>query len=306
MLPTGEQHRLTFRGSFGDSHAVVADLAAGLRELQVGGEHLVQRYPDGGIAPSAAGLVLVPWPNRIAGAVWSHDGVDHELDVTDLANGNASHGLLRNTAYRATDRDENAVTLAASIHPQHGYPFFLLTSVRYELGDDGLTVTHGIVNAGDAPAPVAIGAHPFLRAGSTPVEDLTLTIVAERRYTTDDRNIPTGTEAVAGTLDDLSQGRRVGDLDIDTAFTGLPLADGRYRHRLSAPDGVVTELWAEEDFAWVQAFTKPGFPGADGPELAVAVEPMTAPANAFNTGEGVRWLAPGEEWLVSWGIRRVS
>jgi aldose 1-epimerase len=306
MLPTGEQHRLTHRGSFGDSHAVVADLAAGLRELQVGGEHLVQRYPDGGIAPSAAGLVLVPWPNRIAGAVWSHDGVDYELDVTDLASGNASHGLLRNTAYRATDREEHAVTLAAAVHPQHGYPFLLQTSVRYELVDDGLTVTHGIVNAGDGRAPVAIGAHPFLRAGDTRVDDLTLTIDAERRYLTDERNIPTGTQAVAGTPDDLSEGRRVGDLAIDTAFTGLPLVDGRRRHRLAAPDGVVTELWADEEFAWVQAFTKAGFPGPDGAELAVAIEPMTAPADAFNSGEGVRWLEPGEEWLVSWGIRRVS
>ena len=30
---------------------------------------------------------------------------------------------------------------------------------------------------------------------------------------------------------------------------------------------------------------------------------MTAPANAFNSGEGLRWLAPGETWHLSWGIR---
>jgi aldose 1-epimerase len=35
----------------------------------------------------------------------------------------------------------------------------------------------------------------------------------------------------------------------------------------------------------------------------VAIEPMTAPANAFNTGAGLRWLAPGESWTLRWGIR---
>jgi aldose 1-epimerase len=30
---------------------------------------------------------------------------------------------------------------------------------------------------------------------------------------------------------------------------------------------------------------------------------MTAPANAFNTGQSLRWLNPGEEWRATWGIR---
>jgi aldose 1-epimerase len=30
---------------------------------------------------------------------------------------------------------------------------------------------------------------------------------------------------------------------------------------------------------------------------------MTAPADALNSGEGLRWLAPGETWHLSWGIR---
>ena len=37
--------------------------------------------------------------------------------------------------------------------------------------------------------------------------------------------------------------------------------------------------------------------------LVVAVEPMTAPAEAFNSGRGLRRLAPGETWELHWGIR---
>ncbi|WP_344788067.1 hypothetical protein [Arthrobacter ramosus] len=42
---------------------------------------------------------------------------------------------------------------------------------------------------------------------------------------------------------------------------------------------------------------KPGWLEARGaPATAVTVEPTTAPADAFNRGEGLRWLEPGEVW----------
>jgi aldose 1-epimerase len=34
----------------------------------------------------------------------------------------------------------------------------------------------------------------------------------------------------------------------------------------------------------------------------VAVEPMTAPADAFNSGEGLAWLEPGASFAAKWGI----
>jgi aldose 1-epimerase len=41
------------------------------------------------------------------------------------------------------------------------------------------------------------------------------------------------------------------------------------------------------------------FPGR---RKAVAIEPMTGPANAFNSGDSLRWLAPGESFTMTWGI----
>src|SRR3954452_18870900 len=160
MLPTGEQFRLTLDGSLGRVTATVTELAASLRALTVGGRPLVHEYPDSLIPPYGAGIVLVPWPNRVREGRWTLNGKEQRLDITEPSSGNATHGLLRNTGYRVTDLEEGAVTLAATVFPQHGYPFLLETSVRYELTDDGLTVTHGIVNAGEDRAPVAIGAHP--------------------------------------------------------------------------------------------------------------------------------------------------
>ena len=52
-------------------------------------------------------------------------------------------------------------------------------------------------------------------------------------------------------------------------------------------------------------FTTRDFPTPDGHTLAVAIEPMTAPVNAFNSGLDVHWLDPGDTWTVAWGIQYV-
>jgi len=298
--PTGEQFLLT--GTWGDhrTEAVVTELAAGLRRLTVDGIHLSESFPADSAPASANGIVLVPWPNRVDGGRWTLNGKPQQLDITEPAQNNAIHGLLRYAAYRPVERSESAVTLAARVFPQHGYPFLLDTSVRYEVVADGLTVTHSIRNLSDAPAPVAVGCHPFLRVGDTPVEDLTIEVQAGTWFETDARQIPTRERDVDGTEYDLRRGRRVGDLSLDTAYgaveTGTP-------HRLTAPDGRWVEVWQDDDFGYVQVFTPPAFARSDGAGPAVAIEPMTAPPNALNTGEGLRWLESNETWTLSWGIR---
>ena len=305
-LPTGEQHTLRRGGPGGWVTATVTELAASLRALRVHGVPLVQEYADELAPPGGAGIVLVPWPNRVAGARWLLDGEEQLLDATEPTTGNASHGLLRNTGYTARERSDDAVTLAVDVFPQHGYPFHLGTSVRYELADDGLSVTHTIVNHSSSAAPVAVGAHPYLRVGDVPVEELVVTVSGETYLEVDEKQIPVGARPTSGTDRDLRHGARIGDVRLDTAYTDLQEIDGAYRHRLHTPDGESTELWTDLEFGHVHVYTKTGFPAPGGPALAVAVEPMTAPANALNTGEGLRWLEPGESWSLSWGLRRMA
>jgi aldose 1-epimerase len=59
-------------------------------------------------------------------------------------------------------------------------------------------------------------------------------------------------------------------------------------------------VWADEHWRWVQLFTGDGKP--DVARRAVAVEPMTCPPNAFNTGEGLIRLEPGDVFEGRWGI----
>ncbi|MEJ1229993.1 MAG: aldose 1-epimerase family protein [Galbitalea sp.] len=300
--PTGEQYRLTRSTPLGLAEAVIVEVGASIRELRVGGIELTEPYGEFSTPPFGDGIVLVPWPNRIEDGRWTLDGVPQQLDLTEPDKHNAIHGLLRFAPYALLERTDDSVTLGATIFPQHGYPFLLVTSVRYQLVDDGITVTHRIMNDTDLPAPAAIGTHPFFQLGDVPTDDLTLTVHAGTRFPVDERLNPSAEIPVEETAYDLRGGRRVADLQLDDAFGDVTPVD-QVTAVLTAPDGRSVALWQDESFPYVQVFTTREFPRGTGTVTAIALEPMTAPANAFNSGQSLRWLNPGETWQASWGIR---
>ncbi|MCU1527527.1 MAG: hypothetical protein JWP75_1290 [Frondihabitans sp.] len=301
--PTGEQYHLSLTEGGRTVTAIVTEVAAGLRALEIGGVAIAETFAENETPPSACGITLVPWPNRVDGGSWTLNGETQQLDITEVAKGNASHGLLRYSPYRPVVVEPHAVTQAASVYPQHGFPFRLDTTVRHELVADGLVVTHTITNASPARAPFAVGSHPFFRVGDHDPATLRVTLDAATRFETNVRSIPVGTTSVAGTPFDLTASPVLGDLDIDACYRDVAAdGEGIRRTRLTAPDGSSTTLWQDASFEYVQVFTPRNFPRDGVKGLAFAAEPMTAPANALASGEGLRWLEPGETWTGSWGF----
>ena len=304
QFPTGEQFELSLRTSEGDARAHITAVAAGIRSYTLDGVDLVEPFEESQTPPMACGIVLAPWPNRVRDGVWEHDGQRHQLAVTEPAKNNASHGLLRFTPYTLIERSDDSLTLAATIFPQSGYPFLIETSVQYRLVDDGLEVTHWLQNVGADAAPVALGAHPYFRIGDVPTGLLSVSLAAESHFEVDERLNPVAEVPVQDTDFDLRNLSPLGDRSFDDGFgQGIINPDGEVAHRLEAPDGRALTIWGDASFDYVQLFTPSAFPRADGAARAVAIEPMTAPADAFNSGKGVRWLAPGEEWTARWGVR---
>lgn len=282
--------------------AVVSARGASLRQLSVDGLELIRSTLDP-TPPLSAGTVLVPWPNRVEGASWAHDGRQLTLDVSEPAAGNAIHGLLAEHDYALFERGESWLTLTAPVSGHAGYPFELQTELRYELAGDGITAAHRIRNSGDVPAPVALGVHPYLRVGEWPVGELQLTLPAGAILPLDERHLPRARRPVRGVAESLHAGRRIAEIVSHACFTELELQRGRMRAELTAPDGRGVRLWADPDFGYVQIYVTPDFPTDDGRTTAIAIEPMTAPPNALRSGEGLRWLAPGETWRLGWGIQ---
>ncbi|MGB3482010.1 MAG: aldose epimerase [Mycobacterium sp.] len=299
----GTEYELTRRVDGRWVRGVITGVGAAVRQLSVDGVELTPGFDDPGPPPFYSGKVLIPWPNRVREGRWTHDGDALQLDITDPRYGTALHGLLCNIAHSPIERSDSSITLGAPVPPQPGYPFHLETEVRYQLTADGLATTHAVRNAGSCCAPVAIGAHPFLAIGDVPAETLLLTVDGEQHIDVDKQLIPVGVTAVAGTEWDLRDGRRIADLDLDDCWSVRPGPKGDSIHTLRAPDGRTVSLWADEHFGFVHVFITREYPRNGGLVTAVALEPMTAQANALGAGVGMRWLQPGETLFASWAIR---
>jgi aldose 1-epimerase len=295
--PTGRQ----FTVGHGPWSATVVEVGGGLRSLTRAGTVVVAGFGVSEQCSAGRGQQLIPWPNRIRDGRYTFAGRAEQLPITEVSTGNAIHGLVRWALWEVVEHVADRVTVRYRLHPQPGWPHHLDIHTTYALGDDGLVVTPRVRNVGNRPAPFGYGAHPYLSIGSVPLADVRLRVPAGRWVEVDDRSLPTGIRTVDGTRYDFRGGAAVGTELLDTAYTDLDRdPDGRWRVTVSSePLGSVT-LWADAMFPWLQVFTGAARKGQGEP--GVAVEPMSCPADAFNSGESLLRLAPGEEWTGTWGI----
>jgi aldose 1-epimerase len=300
VAPSGEQ----FEISAGEQRATIVEVGAGVREYEHAGRPVLHPYPLEAICDGAHGTPLIPWPNRLADGRYRFDGVDHQVALTEPDKHNAIHGFLRWRPWRALEHERSRVVMGTRLYPLSGYPFALELEIDYRLGEEGLSVTTTATNIGERTCPYATGQHPYLSPGSGLIDECTFELVAQTRILTDaERQLPTGTEAVAGTPFDFRAPRRLGDQRIDFAFTDLARDEhGRAAARLTGPDGRTAELWVDASYPVIEVYTADTL---SAPRLrrGIGIEPMTCPPNAFQSGDGLIRLEPGESVSTRWGAR---
>lgn len=270
---------------------------AAVRALRHGDRDLVTGWPDGGPVPFFAGTILAPWPNRVGGASYDFQGVTHRLPVTEPRRGHALHGLVATadwqvTEWLAAEDDHGFVRLTHTISPSPGYPFTLRLRVLHTLDARGLTTTLTAENLGEEAAPYGCGPHPWLLAGEE-VAAYELSLPASRVLLTDEALLPRSLEDVAGTPYDFRRPRELGGTGLDHAFTGLSAGVVEVR----GAEGGVRLSWDPALMPWVQVCTSTAL-GYRG----LAVEPMTCPPDAFNSGTDLVVLRPGDKHETSWTI----
>ncbi|WP_435741294.1 aldose 1-epimerase family protein [Nocardioides sp. SYSU DS0663] len=303
LAPSGEQ----FDIEGGGYRAVVTESGAALRVLSYRGRDLVDGFPEDQMASGGRGQLLAPWPNRVRDGRYSFGGHELQLPLTEPRRENSSHGLVRWAAWTVEEHTGHSVSLQYRLMAQTGYPWTLDLHVAYDLSADGLTVTQTATNTAGEAAPYASGAHPYLRVGEGPVDTLELTVPAATRLLTDDeRLLPVGREEVEGTPYDFRVARPLRATALNHAFTGLDRDDdGVATVLLRDPgtgDGVA--LWVDGHHGWLQLYTADDVPATA--RRSLAVEPMTAPPDAFRSGEDLLVLRPDETVSVVWGVRALE
>jgi aldose 1-epimerase len=244
--------------------------------------------------------LLHPWANRLR--AWDfelgeqHVRLDPESPIIhrDGATGTAIHGLLTASPYwTVTDADRNTLTAELDFGrvPEYMAAFPLPHIVRYNATVTGttLTVAFGVRATGDVDVPISFGFHPYLTLPGSDRRSWQLEIPVARQAMTDERMLPTGeTVAIApGELDGALR-ERTFDTSYPEVYGEQPefvIADDRRRLTLKHVSGYpVTQVYAPEASQFI------------------CYEPMTAPVDALISGEGLRWVKPGEDFEAIFSI----
>jgi len=291
--PSGEQYEIFF----GDQRAVVTEVGATLREYWAGGRSVLDGFAVSEMCSGGRGQLLMPWPNRIRDGAYEFGGRRLQLPLAEPERRNAIHGLVRWASWLPVEHTQDRIHLAFVVRPQPGYPFLLQLAADYSLGPGGLRTIWSAHNFGNEPAPFGAGSHPYLRPRTDVVDGAELWIPARSYLEVDERMIPTGRRLpVEGTVYDFHAARPVGGAELDVCLTDFDEPAIEF-------DGL--RLTWDGSHSFLQVFSGDTL-APERRRRGLAAEPMSCAADAFNSGEGLAVLQPGDYRSGSWNLRALT
>ena len=270
-----------------------------VREYRVDGRDVFVPFDRSAVAPVFNAAVLIPWPNRLRDGQYTVDGITRQLAHTEPERDNALHGLACWERWTLREHTQASVTLEFALPAQKGWPYQLLTTVTYSLSDAGLECVTTTSNIGQGTAPYGVGFHPWLSTGGAALDACSVRLDAASHVLVDDRLLPVGQEPVSG-IYDLREPRSLDGLDLDDAWVEASFdADGLSWGMLMCPDGRSPAVWMDKSMDTWQVCSANHIPKFE--RFGLAIEPMSCVADAFNTGDCLVQLAPGQSHTVRWG-----
>lgn len=300
VMPSGQQYEIRH----GEQRAVVVEVGGGLRCYSVADAELLDGYSIDEPCGGGRGQPLMPWPNRLRDGRFEFDGQSYQLPLSEPQTQTAIHGLVRWSNWVATEHDASRVAMEHVLHPQAGWPGTLALRIEYELSLGGLAVTTTATNVGTRDCPFGVGFHPYLTLGTATVNALILQAPGATYLEADERGIPIVAHPVKHTELDFRTPRELGPARLDHGFADLERDhDNLARVRIAtAGGGSRATLWLDSSYRYVMLFTGDTLPPTER-RRGLAIEPMTCPPNALQSGQDVVRLATGQTFVARWGIK---
>lgn len=281
--------------SAGDYRAKIVSVGAGLAELTYQEAHLVIPHKPEDMPLAHLGKVLIPWPNRVANGCYHYQGYEYQLPINEHHSRAAIHGFLAWRNWQIGELAPTKASLFVFLPPSYGYPFSLLSQVNYCLDEkNGLSVEIISKNIGLHAAPYGVGVHPYLTCNMASVDGYQLYVPARQVYAVDANANPTHLRTVNELDLDYSTPRVIGDKHIDHTFKvdsrpwEMKITD--HQQRLS--------VGLSSDQPWLQIYS-----GEKLHRHGLAVEPMSCPPNAFNSGVDLILLNPNHQHRMFFSIK---
>lgn len=278
--------------------AVISNFGGALHGLTFEGENLIEPHSSPNLY---FGAILVPWANRIDKGRFYFAGQSFQAPINEVARSNALHGLVAHKTWSVISVGHNSIILATEILPSNAYPAKLRIKVEYLVTEQGLDWRILVDNIGESSGPLSLSIHPYLIApGAESVNDFFLSMPVSEVMLVDSRHLlPTEIVSLDAMDWQFNKKRQIKDRKIDNAFRidkNLPR-----RVEVTSESGWGTFMEFDENANWIQIHTADRDGGAFA-RKSLAVEPMTAPPDAFNSKIDLVYLAPLEKLEMSWRI----
>lgn len=284
----------SFSLTSGPYQATILSCGAALSSLSLNDHPLILPYPAHELAPGFAGMVLLPWPNRIREGRYSWRGTSYQLPINDIDTRTALHGSTYNRDWSILSVSPSSVSLECWVPGMEGYPWPLHSRVSYHLNEkSGLTATITTRNLCAVDIPYGVGSHPYLAPGGV-VDDWTLQMSPTHAQRMDTSLLPRDLVPVSEIGLNFAFPRSLRGMSIDTGFTSFPSTPWAV-HVENSLIGLRATL--SSSAPWVQIYT-----GDAVGRRGIAVEPMSCPANAFNDAHDSIVLPGGQSHRFSWSI----
>lgn len=281
--------------------ATIRSLGGALSSLEYLGRPLVEAFEWNEERALYRGNNLAPWPNRVRDGRYKIGPRTFQLPITEAHRSNALHGLINSMEWELVQKTDQRVILETLLPESEYYPSSLRFTVVYEIDSIGLNWKLIAENVGNNLAPYGASIHPYLIGDpASTVNEWTLSLPCRQYMKVDrERLLPTSIDFCEGDFD-FHRPRIIGSLSIDHAFRIDP-RNKNQRIEVRAPSTIGVWMEYDRNSKWIQIHTADR-DGGPGTRECLAVEPMTCPADAFNSEIDLLWIKPGQNQSMQWQI----
>ena len=235
--------------------------------------------------PYQPSALLSPWVNRVRNGNYSFEGRNYQLPINEPNLGNAIHGLLARKPFEISQEISKATLSYRYTAEEKAYPFPFEMRLTYSFTEENIFQLHFTAkNTGEGNMPFACGWHPYFKLSEGNLADWSIQFDSLSKFHSDSQMIPLREENY-----DASAGVNLGEEVLDNVFR-LKSMEKHITHfyNKSKKESLYIEQ-SSKDFPFLVVF-------APENSNCVAIEPMSANTDAFNTGDGLIILAPGESF----------
>ncbi len=285
---------LTLSNPGGDLAEIDLNCGAALTRLVLSREDVI-KYPlkvddPGRGYPSA---LLFPFPNRIKDGRYTFEGNEYRLDINDQETFSAIHGLIAFKPFEIEKQEKASATLLFTYHGEmEGYPFPYEFRITYTLRKSKLDISVIAKNTGEKSMPFGFGWHPYFGISGKPIAEMEVHVPDRNKIELSDRFIPTGDSSF----------EHEGIIPLkNTILNNVFSVAGKTKKSevsLKHEDKklVVSQESGPGKLEYFILYTPPT-------RDCIAIEPQSCNTNAFNNGDGLQMLKPGEEAKFKISVR---